>query len=100
MTYLLDTNVVSELRKSADRTAPGVRAWARSKRTSELWLSVITIMEVEISVGRVERRDRRQGLTSPRWLELDLLPLLERGMTVVTRKVSDFTALDVDLVDP
>ncbi len=136
MTYLLDTNVVSELRKSADRADPGVRAWARSKRTSELWLSVITVMEVETGVGRVERRDQRQGMTLRRWLEQDLLPAfegrllpvdvavarraasfhvpdprperdaliaataLERGMTVVTRNVSDFTALDVDLVDP
>jgi predicted nucleic acid-binding protein len=136
VTYLLDTNVVSELRKSADRADPGVRAWARSKRTSELWLSVITIMEVEIGVGRVERRDRRQGMTLRRWLEQDLLlafegrllpvdvavarraaafhvpdprperdvliasTALERGMTVVTRNVSDFSALDVDLVDP
>ena len=113
-----------------------MRAWARSKRTSELWLSVITVMEVEIGVGRVERRDQRQGRTLRRWLEQDLLPAfegrllpvdvavarraasfhvpdprperdvliaataLERGMTVVTRNVSDFTALDVDLVDP
>ena len=136
MTYLLDTNVVSELRKAADRADPGVRAWARSKRTSELWLNVITVMEVEIGVGRVERRDQRQGRTLRRWLEQDLLPAfegrllpvdvavarraasfhvpdprperdvliaataLERGMTVVTRNVSDFTALDVDLVDP
>ncbi len=136
MTCLLDTNVVSELRKSADRAEPGARAWARSKRTSELWLSVITIMVVEIGVATVERRDRRQGMTLRRWLEQDLLPAfegrllpvdvavarraasfhvpdprperdvliastaLERGMTVVTRNVSDFTALDVDLVDP
>ena len=77
MTYLLDTNVISELRKSADRADPGVRAWARSKRTSELWLSVITVMEVEIGVARVERRDRRQGMTLRRWLEQDLLPAFE-----------------------
>jgi len=136
VTYLLDTNVVSELRKAAGRADPGVRAWARSKRTSELWLSVITVMEVEIGVCRVERRDQRQGRVLRRWLEQDLLPAfegrllpvdvavarraasfhvpdprperdvliaataLERGMTVVTRNVSDFTALDVDLVDP
>ena len=136
MSYLLDTNVVSELRKSADRANPAVRAWARSQRTSELWLSVITVMEVEIGVGRVENRDRRQGATLRRWLERDLLaafegrllPIdvavarraaalhvpdprperdvliaataLERSLTVVTRNVADFRAMDVDLVDP
>lgn len=77
MTYLLDTNVISELRKSGDRADPRVRAWARAQRTSELWLSVITIMEVEIGVARVEKRDRRQGATLRRWLERDLLPAFE-----------------------
>ena len=77
MTYLLDTNVVSELRKAAHRADPSMRAWAGSKRTSELWLSVITVMEVEIGVGRVERRDQRQGRALRRWLEQDLLPAFE-----------------------
>lgn len=77
MIYLLDTNVVSELRKSADRADPGVRAWAGGQRTSELWLSVITIMEVEIGVARIEKRDGRQGGTLRRWFERDLLPAFE-----------------------
>jgi len=136
VTYLLDTNVISELRKSGDRADPKVRAWARAQRTSELWLSVITIMEVEIGVARVEKRDGRQGTTLRRWLERDLLPAFEgrllpidlaiarraaalhvpdprperdvliaataseRGLIVVTRNVSDFASLDVDLFDP
>lgn len=77
MTYLLDTNVISELRKSGDRADPKVRAWARAQSTSELWLSVITIMEVEIGVARAEKRDGRQGATLRRWLERDLLPAFE-----------------------
>lgn len=136
MTFLLDTNVVSELRKRPERADPGVHAWARARRTSELWLSVITVMEIEIGVARIERRDERQGATLRRWLERDLLPAfegrllpidvpvarraaglhvpdprserdvliaataLERGMTVVTRNVSDFASLAVDLIDP
>jgi len=77
VTYLLDTNVISELRKPAHRADPGVRTWARSQRTAELWLSVITIMEVEIGVARLENRDARQGTTLRRWLERDLLPAFE-----------------------
>ena len=136
MTYLLDTNVVSELRKPRERADSGVHSWARAQRTSDLWLSVITVMEVEIGVARLERRDERQGATLRRWLERDLLPAfegrllpidvdvarraaglhvpdprlerdvliaataLERGMTVVTRNVSDFASLAVDLIDP
>ena len=74
MTYLLDTNVVSELRKPESRANPAVRSWARAQRTSELFLSVITVMEIEIGVGRVEKRDAPQGTVLRRWLEQDLLP--------------------------
>jgi hypothetical protein len=64
VTYLLDTNVVSELRKPRGRADPGVHALARAQRTSDLWLSVITVLEVEMGVGRIERRDERQGVGS------------------------------------
>lgn len=74
MISLLDTDVVSELRKPESRAHPAVRSWAQRQRTSELFLSVISVMEVEIGVGRVERRDTRQGAVLRRWLEQDLLP--------------------------
>lgn len=77
MSYLLDTNVISELRKPRERADPNVLAWADARPMSDLWLSVITIMEVEIGVGRVERRDRRQGAVVRRWLEQSLLPAFE-----------------------
>jgi len=57
--YLLDTNVISELRKpKADRH---VIRWVKSKPTASLFLSVIVIYELEIGVLRKERQDRRQG---------------------------------------
>lgn len=74
MSYLLATNVVSELRKSPARAAPAVRAWASRQLTSELYISVVTVLEVEIGVRRVERRDPAQGAVLRRWLEHDLLP--------------------------
>ena len=61
MSYLLDTNVVSELRKSAHRADPNVRAWAQRQLTSELSISVITVMEIEIGIARLERRDSAQA---------------------------------------
>jgi predicted nucleic acid-binding protein len=73
VSYLLDTNVISELRKSAARTEPNVRAWAQQQSTSELSISVITVMEIEIGVARLERRDPSQGQTLRTWLERDLL---------------------------
>lgn len=73
MSYLLDTNVISELRKSAERAAPNVRSWAQQQPTSELSISVITVMEIEIGVARLERRNSSQGQALRTWLERDLL---------------------------
>lgn len=73
MSYLPDTNVVSELRKPARRGDANVRAWAGRQLTSELSISVITVMEIEIGIARVERRDSRQGQSLRKWLERDLL---------------------------
>jgi predicted nucleic acid-binding protein len=73
VSYLLDTNVISELRRSRARADPGVRSWAQLQRTTELALSVITVMEVEIGIGRLERRDPAQGEVLRAWLEQDLL---------------------------
>lgn len=66
--YLLDTNVVCELRKAA-RADATVRAWAQSAPASSFWLSAITVLELEIGVLRVERRDAAQGALLRQWLE-------------------------------
>lgn len=75
MTYLLDTNVLSELRKGARRASPSVLAWAGRQRASTLSISVITAMEVEIGVRRRERRDPAAGAVLRRWFEHDVLAL-------------------------
>jgi predicted nucleic acid-binding protein len=66
--FLLDTNVVSELRK-AGRAHPNVTAWAASTRSQELSVSAITVMELEIGVLRLERRDPIQGALFRAWME-------------------------------
>lgn len=67
MTFLLDTNLVSELRKpSADER---VIAWATGLAKSEAFLSVVTIREIEAGVLLVERRDGPQGQRLRAWLE-------------------------------
>lgn len=73
MSYLLDTNVISELRKSKQRVAPQVRSWAAQQITHELSVSVITVMEIEIGVALLERRDDAQGAVLRQWLENELL---------------------------
>jgi toxin FitB len=71
--FLLDTNVVSELRK-AGRANPHVRRWASRIARTELYLSAISVLELEIGVLRVERRDQPQGATLRAWLERRVLP--------------------------
>ena len=73
--YLLDTNVVSELRKAGvGRADPHVTSWAASVDAAALYISVITVMELEIGVLRVERRDSAQGVLLRNWLEHQVLP--------------------------
>ena len=66
--HLLDTNVISELRKAA-RADPFVRSWAENVPANSFWLSAVTLLELEIGVLRVERRDASQGALLRRWLE-------------------------------
>jgi predicted nucleic acid-binding protein len=73
VSYLLDTNVISELRKPAQRIAEPVRSWAARQLTHELSVSVITVMEIEIGVARISRRDDRQGAVLRRWFEEEFL---------------------------
>lgn len=66
--FQLDTNVISELRK-ATRAEATVRAWAASTPVGHFWLSTISILELEIGLLRIERRDAAQGSLLRRWLE-------------------------------
>jgi len=70
--YLLDTNVVSELRKPhADRR---VRAWAQEVPPPSLFLSAITVLELETGILQIERRDKKQGAALRGWLDKQVLP--------------------------
>ncbi len=70
--YLLDTNVVSELRRP-ERTDPNVRTWASVTTADPQWLSVVTVLELEKGTLLMERRDAKQGGILRRWLELEVL---------------------------
>jgi predicted nucleic acid-binding protein len=76
--FVLDTNVVSELRKAATGKANArVVSWAASIRPAALFLSAITLMELEQGVLLLERRDPRQGAAIRQWLERQVLPAFE-----------------------
>jgi predicted nucleic acid-binding protein len=124
--YLLDINVISELRKAKSGKADNnVVSWANSISAARLFLSVITIPELETGVLLVERRDPAQGavLRSSLNAHVDIAVVqccaklhvpdprsdrdaiiaavaLVHGMTVVTRNTGDFVRTGVELLNP
>lgn len=73
--FLLDTNVVSELRKAkAGKAHPNVAAWVGTVHESSLFLSVVVVQELEIGVLQLERKDPTQGAILRRWLDEHVLP--------------------------
>jgi predicted nucleic acid-binding protein len=73
--YLLDTNVLSELRKvHIGKANAGLAAWAGNIVASDLFVSVITLEEIEIGILLAERRDRPKGAIFRQWMDQQVLP--------------------------
>jgi predicted nucleic acid-binding protein len=133
--YLLDTNVISELRQGKPQQSQAVRAWAAGQTSGRLFLSSITILELEMGILALERRTPPQGSALRAWLAGvrdafagQILPFTEltapifaalhvpntrserdamiaatakeHGFTIVTRNVSDFADVGVDIINP
>jgi predicted nucleic acid-binding protein len=87
--YLLDTNVVSELRKAqAGKADMRVTAWAESVSATTLFLSAITILELDIGTRLIERHDPRQGAVLRAWLDHQVLPTFASRILAVDTAVA------------
>jgi predicted nucleic acid-binding protein len=87
--YLLDTNVVSELRKVVGRRAdPNVAAWQATVNPVSMFVSVIVIQELELGVLLIEARDPTQGKVLRAWFEMHVLPVFEERTLVVDTAVA------------
>lgn len=87
--FLLDTNVVSELRKSRSGKAhPRVTAWAGRVAAGSLYLSAISLLELELGVLRIERRDAAQGRLIRAWLDGQVLPAFAGRVLAVDAAVA------------
>ncbi len=70
MKYLLDTNVVSELRKVGDGKAdPNVTTWVSARDSRDLYISAITVLELERGILSIQRRDIAQGSRLRAWMD-------------------------------
>ena len=87
--FVLDTNVVSELRKvRLGRADANVAAWADSVNAADLYLSVITLQELEKGVLLAEHRDPKQGAVFRTWLNNHVLPAFEGRILPVDTAVA------------
>ncbi len=87
--FVLDTNVVSELRRAkAGKADKNVTAWAASVSPGSLFLSAITILELETGALLVERRDPAQGAILRAWLDGHVLPAFAGRVLAVDTAVA------------
>lgn len=92
--FILDTNVVSELRKvRLGRADAHVAQWADSVESVELYLSSITVQELEIGVLLAQRRDPAQGAIFRIWLDHHVLPAFAGRILPVDTAVAQRSAM-------
>ena len=92
--YILDTNIISELRKvKLGKANQNVAKWADTMDVSALYLSVITIQELEIGILLAERRDPAQGAILRAWMTDQVLPAFSKRIISVDVKIAQQSAL-------
>jgi toxin FitB len=100
VSFLLDTNVLSELRKvKSGKADPNVAAWAENISPAELYLSSVTILELETGVLLMERRDELQGAMLRAWLSEHVMPVFS-GRIIVVDTVIALQSARLQVPDP
>ena len=93
MSYLLDSNVVSELRKR-ERADPHVRQWFADVEDADLFLSVLTFGEIRRGIELIHRRDRARALILNRWFDALVAGYDTRTLTVDRRVAEEWGQLN------
>ena len=89
MKLLLDTNVVSELRKAkTGKINSNVKDWADKVAPTSLFISVVTLLELEMGIGLIERRDIEQSKLLRTWLNHSVLTAFEGRILVIDTTVA------------
>ena len=93
MMYILDTNVISELRKIRSGKADmQVAKWADSVAAADLYISSITVQELELGVLLSERRDPTAGALLRSWLDNHVLPAFTGRVIPIDTAVAKYSA--------
>ena len=85
--FVLDTNVVSELRRP-DKANPNVIAWARNHPAATFYISAITVLELEIGILLMARKDTKQGAALRSWFDKQLLPHFDGRILPIDKAVA------------
>lgn len=85
--FLLDTNVVSELRR-LDKAHSRVARWAESVAADALYISVVTVLELDVGILSMERRDPATGGLLRAWMETRVLPSFAGRIVAVDLEVA------------
>ena len=85
--YILDTNVVSELRK-AKKAHQNVKKWAQALPSASLYISDISVLELEIGILLIERRDKEQGAILRAWMDRHVLPTFSGRILAIDTAVA------------
>ena len=89
MSFLLDTNALSEMRKiRLGRANPKVAAWSEQVTASDLFVSVITMQEIEQGLLLLQRRDASQAGPLRHWFDAQVLPLFAGRTLPVTTEIA------------
>ena len=94
MTWLVDTNILSELRKG-DRANEGIRAWFAASREQDLFTSVLVLGEVLRGIESIRRRDVPSALALEQWLQRLTGSFNDRILPVDARVADRWGALNV-----
>jgi predicted nucleic acid-binding protein len=87
--FLMDTNVISELRKAkTGRASPAVVKWAKAIPASSLFLSAISVLELEMGILLIERRDPSQSSLLRSWMDHQVLPFFSDRILPIDTQVA------------
>ena len=92
--FLLDTNVISEMRKQ-DRADPAVRRWVQVEAESEFWLSVLVVGELRRGIELIGRRDVRSASALTAWLSSTMEDFADRILSITVAIAVRWAMIDV-----
>ncbi len=85
--FVLDTNVISELRVAA-KAHPKVAAWAAQAPVANIFLSAITVLEIELGALLMERKDQTKAALLRAWIDGQVMPRFEGRILAVDTAVA------------